>query len=86
MGNALLENLVGFKANCVKKTRTPQEFINVRCSEGGIASEIAAKVPFPVTLNDGFQNIPPSVSAVDIAGAQATPLQIANWLNRNSGW
>ena len=28
---------------------------NVRCGEGGIPSEVAAQVPFPVTLNDGFQ-------------------------------
>jgi hypothetical protein len=45
--------------------------------EGGIASEIAAQVPFPVTHNDRFQNVPPSVGAVDIAGAQGAPLQIA---------
>ena len=45
--------------------------------EGGIASEVAAQVPFPVTLNDRFQNVAPAVGAVDIAGTQGAPFQIA---------
>ena len=50
---------------------------NVRYGEGGIPSEVAAQVSFPVTLNDGFQNVPPSVGAVDVAGAQGASFQIA---------
>ena len=37
----------------------------------------AAQVPFPITLNDRFQNLTPTVGTVDIAGAKGTPLQIA---------
>jgi len=53
MGNALLENLVGLKANCVEETRILQELVDVRRSECSVSSEVAAQVPFPVTLNEG---------------------------------
>ena len=45
--------------------------------KGGIPSEVVAQVPFPVTLNDRFQNVAPTVGAMNIAGAKGTPLQIA---------
>ena len=76
MDNTFPKNLIGFKADDVFVILTFQEFIKIRQGKGGIPSEVAAQVPFPVTLNDGFQNVPPSVGAVDIAGAQGTPLQI----------
>ena len=39
--------------------------------------EIAAQVPSPVTQDNGFQNVAPTVSAVDVAGKQRTSFQIA---------
>jgi hypothetical protein len=77
MGDALLENLVRLEADGVQETLTFQKLINVRCSKGGIASEIAAQVPFPVALDYGFQNIAPAVGAMNVAGTQGTPFQIA---------
>lgn len=77
MGDTFLKNLIGFKADDVFEILTFQELVDVRCSKGGISSEVAAQVPFPITLNDGFQNGTPTVGAVDIAGAQGAPFQIA---------
>jgi len=44
-------------------------FVYLRRGEGGIPSEVAAQVPFPVALNDRFQNVAPAIGAVDVAGA-----------------
>ena len=76
MGDTFLKNLIGFKTDDVFVILSFQEFIKVRQGKGGIPSEVAAQVPFPVTLNDGFQNVPPSVGAVDVAGAQGASFQI----------
>jgi hypothetical protein len=38
---------------------------------------MAAQVPFPVTLNDGFKNAAPAVGVVHVTGAQAASFQIA---------
>ena len=76
MGNAFLKNLVGFEADGILEILGFQEFIDVRRGEGGVPSEIATQVPFPVTLDDRFQNVAPTVSAMNIAGAQGTPLKV----------
>ncbi len=83
MGNTFLKNLIGFKADDVFVILTFQEFIKVRRGEGGVPSEIATQVPFPVTLDDRFQNVAPAVGAVDIAGAKGTPLQIAKLVEQD---
>ena len=44
--------------------------------KSGVPPEIAAQVPFPVTLDDRFQNVAPAVGAMNIAGAQRTPLKV----------
>ena len=67
MDNTFLKNLIGFKADDVFVILTFQEFIKIRQGKSGISSEVAAQAPFPVTLNDGFQNLTPTISAVDIA-------------------
>ena len=77
MSNTLLENSIRFEANGVEETLTFQELVDVRCGKGGVPSEVAAQVPFPITFNDRFQNLTPTVGTVDIAGAKGTPLQIA---------
>ena len=66
MSNALLENRVRFEADGVKEALTFQELVDVRRGEGGITSEGAAQVPSAVTLDDGFQNVAPTIGAVDI--------------------
>ena len=87
VGNAFLKNLVLRQPDRVEKTLTFQELVDVRCGKGGVPSEVAAQVPFPITLNDRFQNLTPTVGTVDIAGAKGTPLQIARQLVQgNRGW
>ncbi len=76
MSNTLLENRVRFEADGVEKTLGFQELVDVRRGKGGIPSEVAAQVPFPVTPNDGFQNFTPTGGAMNIAGTQGTPLQV----------
>ena len=50
MGDALLENLVRLEADDVQETLVLQKLINVRCGEGGIASEIATQgTPLQIT-------------------------------------
>ena len=56
VGNAFLKNLVFGNRDRVEKTLTFQDLVNVRCGKGGVPSEVAAQVPFPITLNDRFQN------------------------------
>ena len=69
VGNAFLKNLVLRQPDRVEKTLTFQELVDVRCGKGGVPSEVAAQVPFPITLNDRFQNLTPTVGTMDIAGA-----------------
>ena len=73
MGNTFLKNFVLRQLDRVKKTLTFQELVDVRCCKGGVASELAAQVPFPITLNDRFQNPTPTDGDVDIARAKGTP-------------
>jgi hypothetical protein len=60
-GNAFLKNLVLRQTDRIEETLTFQNLIDVRGGEGGVPSEVAAQVPFPVTLNDGIQNAAPIV-------------------------
>ena len=76
MGDAFLENRIRLEADGVRETLALQKPMYVRSGESAIALEIAAKVSFPLTLDHGFKNIAPAVGAVDVAGAQGTPLQI----------
>ena len=85
MDNTFLKNLIGFKADDVFVILTFQEFIKIRQGKGGISSEVAAQAPFPVTLNDGFQNLTLTISAVDIARAKGTPFQIAKLVEQEKG-
>jgi hypothetical protein len=76
MGDAVLENLVGFETDDVFVILGFQKFIQVRQCKGSISSEVASQGSFPITLNDGFQYITPSVGTVDIARAQRAAFQI----------
>ena len=76
MGNTFLKNSIGFGTDDVFVILTFQKFIKVRRCKSGVPSEIAAQVPFPVTLDDRFQNVAPAVGAMNIAGVQRTPLKV----------
>ncbi len=76
MGNASLENFVRFEADGIEEALGFQKLIDVRRSECRVATKIKPDLPCPVTLDDGFQNLTPTVGAVDIAGAQGASFQI----------
>ena len=69
MGDAFLKNLVHRQTDRVQEALGFEVFVYLRRGEGGIPSEVAAQVPFPVALNDRFQNVAPAIGAVDVAGA-----------------
>ena len=73
MGNTFLMNFIGFGTDDVFVILTFQKFTKVGRGKSGIPLEIVAQVPFPVTLDDRFQNVAPAVGAMNIAGAQRTP-------------
>ena len=77
MSDTFLKNSVRLEADGVEKTFYFQELVDVRYGKGGIPSEVTTQVPFPLTRNNRFQNPTPAVGAVDIAGAERTPFQIA---------
>jgi hypothetical protein len=76
LGNAALKNSVLRQTDRVEKTLTLQELVDVRRGEGGVLSDVATQVPFPVTLNDRFQNGAPAAGAMNIDGAKGTPLKV----------
>jgi len=76
MGDVVLGNLVGFETDDAFVSLGFQKFKPVRQSKRGIPSKVASQGSFPITLNNRFQYITPSVGTVDIAGTQGTPLQV----------
>ena len=85
MSNTLLENSIRFEVNGVEETLTFQELIDIRRSERRVATKIKSDLPFPVTLNDRFQNLTPTVGAMNIAGTQGTPFQITELVEQEKG-
>jgi len=79
MGDTHLKNCVRFEADGIEEIFSFQKLIDVRCSEGGVPSEVATQVPFPVTLNDGFRNRTPTIGAMNIAGTQGASFQITEF-------
>ena len=47
--------------------------------------EVAAQAPFPVTLDDGFQNVAPAVGAVRVARAKGTPFKVDELVEHEQG-
>jgi hypothetical protein len=85
MSDAFLKNLVLGKTDRVEKPLGLQKLVEVRQGESGIPSEVPAHVPFPVALNDRFQNIAPAICTVHVTGAQGTPFQIAELVEQEEG-
>ena len=73
------------RRNGVEETLTFQELIDIRRSERRVATKIKSDLPFPVTLNDRFQNLTPTVGAMNIAGTQGTPFQITELVEQEKG-
>ena len=77
VSDACLKKRVGLETDGIFVTLGFQELIEVRRGESRIASEVAPHLPIPTTGNHGFQNVVPAMGAMDVAGAQGTPFQIA---------
>ncbi len=77
MRDVLLKNHIRFELNGVGVALGFQELIDVRCGESGIAPEVAAQVAFPIAGDNRLQNVAPIMGAVNVAGTQGTPFQIA---------
>jgi hypothetical protein len=54
-----------------------QKPIDVGWGEGGVAPEVAAQAPLPVTLNDSPQYAAAAVGAVSVAGTLGTAFEVA---------
>ena len=76
MGNAFLKNLVLRQTDRVEKTLGFQKLVEVRGGEGGIASKVSSQVPFPVTRNNRFKNLTPTIGAMSIARTQGASFQV----------
>ena len=82
MGNAFLKNLVLRQTDRVEKTLGFQKLVEVRGGSGGIASKVASQVPFPVTRNNRFKNLTPTIGAMNIAGTQGASFQVTELVER----
>ena len=87
MGDAFLKNRVGFETDGVGVGRPPAHRCPVRRRRHPLGSSGAGPVPDNAQghVNDGFQNVAPAVGAVDVAGAERTPFQIAELVEHEQG-
>ena len=71
MGDALLQHLVGGQTDRVDNALGFEIFVDVRSGERRIAAKVEANLPSLVAFDHRFQEAPPSVRTVDVAGTQA---------------
>ena len=82
----LAQHAVGGQPYGVEIARLFQPRIDRRDRVGGIRPEEAAsKVAASVAGDDRIEDIPPAISAVDVAIAQGTASSMPNWLNKKFG-
>ena len=78
MGDMALKHRVRLEADGVIVTLSLKEVIETGQREGGITPEVPPRYrAAAITRHHRLQHIAPAIGAVDIAGAQRTPLQIA---------
>ena len=66
MGDEFLQNRVGFEAD--REALGFEIFIDVRCGEGGIPSEVAPQLSIPIAGDNRLQHVAPVVGAMDVPG------------------
>tara|TARA_B100001245_G_scaffold211492_1_gene176184 strand:+ start:184 stop:588 length:405 start_codon:yes stop_codon:yes gene_type:complete len=76
MSYLLMEELVGRHPDGIQEAVSLQVFINLWFGEGRIATKVFSDILASVPLNNRFQKFFPSVSAMDIAGAEQDTLTI----------
>ncbi len=77
MCDLLLQDPVGWHADCVGVAFGFQELVDLGLGEGGIRPDVTAQRPIPIAGDHRLENQPPILGAVDIAGTQEAPLQVA---------
>jgi len=77
VGDALLQNLVGRKADRVEYALGFEVVVDLRRGEGRVAPEVEPNAARLVAIHDGNQDDTPFVGAVHVAGAKRAPLQVA---------
>ncbi len=85
MADAFLKNLILCQADCVQEALGFEVFVNLRRGEGGVAPEIQPHLPTLVANDNRFQHAFPVIGAVDVAGTQGTPFQIAELVEQEQG-
>jgi hypothetical protein len=77
VGDVALKDSVGLEADGVLVALGLKVVVQVGHGEGGIAPEELPLGPFPISRHHGFQHRTPAIGAVDVAGTQRGPFQIA---------
>ena len=85
MADPFLQDAVGRQENGVFDPFAFEIVIEIGIGEPGVASEINSRDAAFVASHDWLEHALPAVGAMDVAGTQGAALQIANWLNTNSG-
>ncbi len=68
MGDVVLENLVLWQTDCVQEALGFEVVVNLRRGERSVTAKIELNFPFLVAVHHWFQDIPPSVRTVYVAG------------------
>ncbi len=76
VGDAALENPVGGQADGVLEVLGFQELVDLGRGEGGIATEVPPERPVAISSHDRIEDIPPAVSAVNIAGTKGATFNV----------
>src|ERR1051325_10870633 len=77
MSDLLLQDWVGRQADRVAGTLGFKKLVDFRIGKSGVTSEIQMLHDAPVTRDHRLQQCAPVISAMDVAGPQRTPLDIA---------
>ncbi len=77
MCDLLLQDPVGWHADCVGVAFGFQELVDLGLGEGGIRPDVTAQRPIPIAGDHRLENQPPILGAVDIAGTREAALQVA---------
>ena len=81
-----MEELVGRHPDGIQEAVPLQVFIDLWFGEGRIATKVFPDILALVSFDDRFQNFLPTISAVNIAGAEQFAFTITHWLKQNRGW
>jgi hypothetical protein len=83
--DALLENLVGGKADRVEHALGFEVLVNLRRGERRVAAKIEANFPFLVAVHHRLQDITPSIGTVHVAGTQRAAFEVAELVEQEQG-